>query len=91
MSDAHRWTPNPDFTLENFGNEILLYSVIGARAIYLNDTAFLLYRACGAGQSTGEIIAQLEAAYPEQQATIRDEVITALNQLVESGVLIPYV
>ncbi len=87
MLDTQIPIQNSDFKLEQFDDEILLYSITDTRAIYLNNTAFLVYGMCGSGQSIGEIISLLEEAYPEQRDTIRGDVIAALEQLRQIGAL----
>ena len=88
MKDSQTPVLNEAFKLEKFDNEVLLYSVTDTRAVYLNDTASLVYGMCSSGHSIGEIIALLEDAYPEDKAAIRDDVALALNQLVENGAVI---
>ena len=85
MFDTQIPTVNKEFKLEQFDNEILLYSITDTTAIYLNETAFLVYGMCGSGKTVGEIIALLEEAYPDQKDTIRDDVNTALVQLTDNG------
>jgi hypothetical protein len=84
MKDTQRPSLNKAFRLEKFDNEILLYSVTDTKAVYLNDTATLVYGLCDSGQSVGEIIALLEKAYHEQHDAIRGDVTTALQQLLEN-------
>lgn len=79
---------NGEFKLERFDNETLLYSVVNSTAVYLNETAFLVYGMCASGQSIGEIIALLEEAYPEQKDTIRQDVLTSLEQLIDNGAVL---
>ena len=88
MKDSQIPVLNEAFKLEKFDNEVLLYSVTDTRAVYLNDTASLVYGMCSSGNSIGEIIALLEDAYPEDKAAIRGDVTLALNQLVENGAVI---
>lgn len=88
MEDTWRPALNEAFILEKFDNEILLYSMTDTRAVYLNDTAYLVYGMCGSGQSVGEIIALLTEVYPAQKDSIPADVTAALNQLVENKALI---
>lgn len=88
MFDTQIPTVNSEFKLERFDNEILLYSVTDTTAVYLNETAFLVYGMCSSGQTIGEIIALLEDAYPDQKPTIRTDVTAALNQLIDNGALL---
>jgi hypothetical protein len=88
MNDTLIPKVNSEFKLEKFDNEILLYSMTSTTAVYLNETAYLVYGMCGSGQTIGAIIALLEDAYPEQKMTIRADVIAALQQLIENGALL---
>ena len=88
MHDEQTFKLNTEFTSERFENEILLYSVTDTSAIYLSETAFLVYGICSSGKSFGDIIACLEEAYPEQKMTIREDVTMAIQQLHEHGALI---
>jgi Coenzyme PQQ synthesis protein D (PqqD) len=88
MTDNHIPRINGEFKLERFDNEVLLYSVVDATAVYLNETALLVYGMCASGQSIGEIVSLLEEAYPEQKETIRHDVLAALEQLVDNGAVL---
>lgn len=88
MLDTQIPTVNSEFQLERFDNEILLYSVADTTAVYLNETAFLVYGMCNSGQTIGKIIALLEEAYPNEKATIRADVTTALEQLLDNGAVL---
>ncbi len=88
MNDACIPTPNAEYALERFDNEILLYSVTDTKAVYLNETACMVYGMCNSGQTIGQIITLLEEAYPEQKTTIRQDVCEALQQLIQDGALI---
>ena len=86
--DAQVPSLNEEFKLERFDNEILLYSVSDTTAVYLNETAFMVYAMCGSGQTVGEIISQLAEAYPDQKKNIREDVMVALSHLIDSGALL---
>lgn len=88
MDNTRKPVLNDAFKLEKFDNEILLYSVLDTRAVYLNDTAALVYGMCGSGRSVGEIITLLTEAYPEQKDSIRGDVTTVLARLFENEALI---
>ncbi|RTZ99169.1 MAG: hypothetical protein DSY90_01975 [Deltaproteobacteria bacterium] len=87
MKDSQKFTPNPDFTIENFDNEVLLYSIPDSTGIYLNETACVVWELCRKSQSVGEIITLLETTYPAQRAAVRKDVVRAITSLVEKGVL----
>lgn len=88
MKDPQRISLNTEFKLEKFDDETLLYSMTESKAVYLNDTAFLVYGLCDSEKSVGEIIALLTEAYPAQSGAIRDDVQAALHQLIENNALI---
>ena len=88
MLDSQIPFQNAELKLERFDNEILLYSITDTQAIYLNETAFLVYGMCGSGQSIGQIITLFEDAYPEQKVTIRSDVINALEHLIANRAII---
>jgi hypothetical protein len=73
-----------DFQLEEIDGEVLLYSPKATRSIYLNPSASLIWRLCTGEFSTQEIIASLQEQFPEQADTIAEDVITTLDQFVES-------
>lgn len=79
---------NPAFKVEQFKNEIILYSVSEASGIYLNETAYLVWQMCGQAHSVGEIILLLEGAYPKQKVSIREDVPQAVELLVATGALL---
>ena len=76
---------NPEFKVENFDNEILLYNSSDTKAVYLNETAYLLWEICKNKKTVGDIIQLLEEEYPDQKDYIRKDVLTAMQTLVDSG------
>lgn len=89
MNAVRRFILNPDYQAERFDDEVLLYAVSVGQGVYLNETAFLVWELCGCGLSEEEMAVQLEAAYPEQQAVIRDELAAALRSLLANGIIRP--
>ena len=79
---------NPDFAVEAFEDEILLYAVATGKGVYLNKTAGLVWEMCSKGLTLEKITALLKEAFPEQQEDIRQDVETALHALLEHGALI---
>lgn len=73
-----------DFQLEEIDGEVLLYSPKATRSIYLNPSASLIWRLCTGEFSTQEIIDTLREQFPEQAESIADDVMTTLDQFVES-------
>lgn len=88
MEYSQKFTLNPAFKVEKFDNEILLYAVSNTKGVYLNETAYLVWEMCAQDHSVEKIIELLEEAYPQQKATIREDVVAAIESLVENEALI---
>ncbi len=43
MENTQKFTLNPEFTVEKFDNEILLYAISKSKGVYLNETAYLVW------------------------------------------------
>jgi hypothetical protein len=87
MTDSRTFVVNPDFQVERFENEILLYAVSGGKGIYLNETAYLVWQLCRDGYSPAQVVALLEEKYPEQREAIGRDVDSAVRSLLECGAL----
>jgi hypothetical protein len=81
-------TPVKGVEMEVVENEVLLYHPQQTRAVYLNPTAALVWGLCDGSRSVGEIIRILGETYPEALATLSEDVVSTVNQLHESGVLV---
>lgn len=78
---------NKGFVSETFDNEIVLYTVTDTKAIYLNETAHLIWKLCEDKQSVGAIISLLEESYPGHSSVIREQVLETLTALSEIGAI----
>lgn len=87
MDEGHVPIINKDFISEAFENEIILYTLSDTKAVYLNETARLVWQLCADQLTVGEMIAQLENAYPDQAAAIREDVLEALDRLSKIGAI----
>lgn len=84
MNSAAIPHPNTEFSLEEIDDEILLYHPAKTRAVYLNETAALVWQLCDSKRSVSEIISLLEENYPESDS-IRNDVESTLQQLADNG------
>ena len=91
MNFSQKFTLNPEYRVEKFDNEILLYAVSSTKGIYLNETAYLVWEMCANAHTPAEIIDLLEQAYPQQSATIAEDVSAAIQSLVDSGALVAHI
>lgn len=88
MNISDKFRVNPDFKVEKFDNEVLLYAVSNTKGIYLNETANLVWEMCGKSQSVKDIIDTLQELYPEQAEAIASDVLAAVKSLVEYKALV---
>ncbi|MGA8261628.1 MAG: pyrroloquinoline quinone biosynthesis peptide chaperone PqqD [Arenicellales bacterium] len=76
--------PNTEFNLEEIDDELLLYHPAKTKAVYLNETAALVWQLCDSKRSVSEIISLLEENYPES-SSIKSDVEATLKQLADNG------
>jgi len=88
MKFSQKFTVNSAFKIEKFDNEILLYAVSSTKGVYLNETACLVWEMCSQDHTIEEIITLLEEAYPLQKVAIHEDVVAAIESLVNYGALI---
>jgi len=87
MSENKITVVNSDFQGEIFGNEMLLYTLSDTQAVYLNETAHLVWQLCRERRTVGEVVTFFIENYPEQKDQVKKDVITTISSLVESNVL----
>ena len=87
MKDTLVPVVNSEYTVEKFDDEILLYSESGTSAIYLNDTAHVVWLLCKENMNVMAMVNYLKQQFPDQKEKIREDVITALNTLHLNGVV----
>ena len=78
---------NEDYKTEKFDYEVLLYTISGTKVISLNETAYLVYQLCNGEQTIDEMIDMLINAYPDQKEEIREHIISAINTMIDNGVI----
>jgi hypothetical protein len=77
--------PGPGLRWEAFDNELVLYHMASTQAIFLNETAALVFRLCDGKRSLDEICSLIQKAYPESCDHVEADVYAALQELVRSG------
>ncbi len=77
----------PDYRLEQLDNELLLYHAGKTTALYLNETASMIWQLCDGQRSDREITDLLSEAFPEVGGTVAVDVETALRRLEEEGAI----
>jgi hypothetical protein len=75
-----------DVTSEVVEGEVLVYHPQRASALFLNPSAAVILGLCDGARSVTQIIELIETSYPDSLG-VADEVLAALEQLQETGVL----
>lgn len=75
---------NTEFSLEEIDDELLLYHPAKTKAVYLNETAALVWQLCDSKRSVAEIVSLLKENYPDSD-TIQGDVEQTLQQLADNG------
>ena len=73
---------------ESIDGELLLYHPGRSTAVYLNETASLVWQLCDGRRSCAEVTVALTGAFPEARDEIRRDVIRAIERLAEHGALV---
>jgi Coenzyme PQQ synthesis protein D (PqqD) len=74
------------FAISEFDGEHMIFDPVEGRAIYLNDTASLVWQLCDGHRSVGDITVLLQDAYPDS-AEVHTEVEVALKVFLEQRVV----
>ncbi len=77
----------PDYRLERLGAEVLLYHPTRTQAIYLNETASIVWALCNGVRTTADIAGLLKDAFPDDAARIDSQVESILRRFVEQDVI----
>ena len=72
---------NPEYVIENFDDEIIIYTKSSAKAVYLNDSAYAVLLLCKENFTVSQIITLLEDKYPDQHDHIKTDVYDTLDKL----------
>lgn len=78
---------NPDYQVEQFDNEVVLFSLNGADVVALNQTAHLVWRLCYENLTVQEMVGLLVDTYPDQAEEIRADVLAALETMAGHGII----
>ena len=77
--------PSTEFTLEELDNELLLYHPTKTTAVYMSETASLVWRLCDGKRTVRDIVEQLKEAYPEASDQLENDVEETLKTFAEHG------
>jgi pyrroloquinoline quinone biosynthesis protein D len=72
---------------EEMDGECLLYRRGKHQAVYLNETATVIWKLCDGTRTVAEIVDLLAEKYPESREQIGADVSEALDLLVQQGII----
>jgi hypothetical protein len=81
-------TRSTDFFVENLADETLLYRTGSQTAVYLNESAALVWKLCDGQRTIRDIINILIENFPEAKSQLPYEVEQAVTQLLDKGALL---
>jgi hypothetical protein len=76
-----------NFNLEDMDGEVLLYHVSSTRTLHLNSSAAIVWQLCDGERSVGAILDFLKENYPDAGEDLKDDVLSALEELISNKVL----
>ncbi len=82
MDDVNIPRHTKGYQLEDFGEEVVLYDFETTQAVYLNDTASLIWRLCDGKWNIADIITLLQETYPSMSDQIQDDLRSTLGQFI---------
>ena len=74
------------YEFNDLDGECMVYSFAEAKALYLNETASLIWKLCDGRRTVGAIEDLLREAYPDA-SQLRDDVDAAFQVFLEQGVM----
>jgi Coenzyme PQQ synthesis protein D (PqqD) len=84
MTALRRPNRTDGYKLEALDDELLLYHPAQARAIYMNETATVIWGLCD-GRTVEEIAEVLAGAFPDAPGSLPEDIRATIEQLVEFG------
>jgi pyrroloquinoline quinone biosynthesis protein D len=75
------------YTVEWMDNESLIYRSPSKMAIYLNETATVIWKLCDGTRTVKEIIDLLVEAFPDAASDVGADVKETIDELVRNGAL----
>lgn len=89
MKNNSKPARDPEYVLEQIGSDYQLRHRARDTAIFINDTAALLWELCDGKRTVGDIKKLLQEAYPDAADAIAADVDEALAMLREHEALAP--
>ena len=87
MDLNQKLSKSDDYYVEEIEGEWLLFKPESQKAIYLDETASVIWTMCDGSRDAQELASEIAAHYPDSQDTVKSDVIDALSLLDEHGAL----
>ena len=88
MKNSTRLVRNPVFVLEQLENDFQIRRNSDDMAVFVNQSAAILWELCDGQRSLGEVKKLLKDAYPEAKSEIEEDINQSVSLLVEHGALL---
>ena len=82
--------PASDFRLEEMDGELLLYHPASTKAVYLNETASMIWKLCDGERTIGEILELLRESFPEAGESMEADVESTLESFADQAAIAGY-
>ena len=79
--------PRGRYLIEEIDNECLIYRMPVKAAVYLNETATVIWRLCDGTRTAQEIATVLAEAFPDAAESIAADVQATIDELIKIGTL----
>lgn len=77
-----------DITVQEMGNEVMLYDSSGEKIHVLNLSAFAIWKLCTGSHTVAEIIEQMAACYPDASVDLENDIEMILADFMKKGLLV---
>jgi len=78
---------SPSAQAQKFDSEVVVYCQQRKKAIYLNETASLVWQLCDRTRTVADIVELISQNYPEQAEEVRGNVFEAIESLWLEGAI----
>ena len=76
-----------EYFVEEVEGEWLLFKPESQKAIYLDETASLIWQMCDESRDATELANEIASHYPDSAETVKNDVISALELLYSHGAI----
>ena len=88
MNSTLKLTQSEDYFMENIEEEWLLYKPTSRTAIYLDQTASIIWQLCDGSRSAVDVAQEISSHYPDDEETVAKDVLDTVEMLHHEGALL---